>query len=245
MRFMTKTMFLSLFLSLFLLSPLNALDRGDLRDEIRNLVRDTDTTYQRWTDATLNARINYAQKEFVKRTRCIETVSYTTTVVNVSTYALPSNMLASRRISYAIVPLTSTTTNYKLLDYMTKEGMDTKYSFWENADASNPQKYFYEQDRVVVYPKPSSTYAGYQFLKHEFYTLADDMDDDADVPFNGLSYMYPYHEALKLYVCFLCSIDSGDTAEQSVFFGKFDSEVGIARSEFGDRPDKRGGFSVR
>ncbi|MFA5234520.1 MAG: hypothetical protein WC390_08990 [Sulfurimonas sp.] len=246
MRYLIKTAIIILFSSFFIM-PLYAMNRGDLRDECRRLLRDTDTTNQRWTDTVLNTRINYAQKEFVKRTRCIEVSTYTTTIVGVSTYAInSSNILASRRVSYAIKPLTTTTTYYKEMEYMTKEGMDTKYPYWESADGSDPKRYFYEADRIVIYPKPSTTtYAGYNFLKHEYYALADDMDDDTDVPFNGLVYLYSYHETLKWYVCYLCAIDTNDTAAQSSFFGNFEKELGIAKSEFGDRPDKRGGFSVK
>jgi len=242
----TKRFIAALILSLCVFASFSfAWTRGDIRDEVRRLVRDVDTTNQRWTDAVLNTRINLAEKEFVRKTRCIEKSEYTTTVVNISTYILPSNILSSRRISYAIIPLTGTTTNYRLMEYYTKEGLDVKYPFWENADASDPRRYFYEQDRITIYPKPSSTYAGYQFLKHDYYALPDDMDEDTDIPFNNLGYLYSFHESIKWYVCYLCAIDSGDTVAQDRFGAAWKMAIDTAKNEMNDRPDRRGGFSVK
>lgn len=226
----------------------DALTRSQIRTEARAHLRDTDTTNPRWSTAVLDTRIDIAELEFIKLARMPIKTSYITTTVNVSTYAMPTDCIAPVRIAYAIFP-TTTTLTYKRLEYVTVEGMDNTskgYSWWEDADADLPTKYMYPETGVIrLYPAPSSSYDGTDLLKVTYAVRVSTMASDSAVPFDSNTFMYPYHNALIWYTCFLCALDTGVQQSADYFLGKFMADVNIAIGQTNDKPDKQGGFAPK
>lgn len=234
-------------LLLLLALPANAwcMSKSDIRDQIRLLVRDNDTTNRRWTDVQLETRINMGELEFAKRSRAIKATYLITTTTLTATYALPSDWLSSDRVSYAILPLTSATTNYRILEYWTIAGMDEKQPGWENSQQSYPSRYMYYDDDIILWPPPSTTYAGADYLKVDYSVRPSTMTDDTDVPYNEKTNLYPYHSAIVWYVLSLCYSDTGQKDLELFYWTKFLQEIETAKDEINNRPDKKGGFAPK
>jgi len=224
--------------------------RSSIRNDVRALMRDTRTDgYNRWSNALLDSRIDAGELEFIKLARQPIKTGFITTAVNVSTYALPSDCVVPIRIAYAIKPLTSTTTNYRRLEFVTVDGMDNVgkgNSFWEDTSADYPAKYMYPETGVLrIYPQPSSTYAGANFIKITYSVRVSTMATDSSVPFDGNTFMYTYHSAIKWYVCYLCALDTGLTNVADYYRNLFMADVNIAIGQTNDKPDKQGSFTAK
>lgn len=221
------------------------LNRGEIITIIREKVNDSDTVNSRWSDAILIPNINEAELEFIRRTRAQKSQYYITTTTSAKEYTLPSDWLNSNRVSYAIIPLTSSTTNYKKLEYWTMAGLDEKYSNWENGDLGSPTRYYYRGQSIGLYPAPSTSYDGENYLKIDYNAKSSTMTGNTDIPYDDISYLYPYHKAIVWYVCHLCMIDTGNLDLANYFMGLFEKMVQECKEEGNNMPDRAGGFSVK
>lgn len=222
-----------------------SMTRGEIISQLRLMLRDNDATNRRWTDNQLIERINMAELAFVKRSRSVKDTYYITTTSSTAEYTLPTDWISSDRVCYAILPLTTTTTNYKLLEYYTFDSMDAKQPGWENSDRSYPSRYMYRDDKVILWPPPSTTYSGTDFLKIEYSVRPSTMTSDSDIPFNEKVNLYIYHEAILWNVLSLCYSDTGQKELELYYYEKFKAEIETAKDEINNRPDKKGNFTPK
>lgn len=74
-------------------------------------------------------------------------------------------------------------TNWKKLEPMTRRSLDDEYSTWRNDSSGNPLRYFIEQDKIEIHPKPDTTLVDGFWI---FYTkVAVSMTLDTHYPFTG------------------------------------------------------------
>lgn len=221
---------------------------GQLRNHIRLLVKDTnsDTTKRRWSDAILNERINIAQDEVIKYTRCLESRITMDTVANTKEYQLPANCVVVERVAYSIYTSTygvnSSTAGYKRLIYVTIAGKDKDVlSGWEATSASNPTEYYIRGSTIIgLHPTPSSSYAGSNRLQIDYTINASSMTNDTDIPFNGSNQLYNYHSIIMSHVVAYCKYDENDLNSFSLWLQKFNAECEFMRKDILNIPDRYG-----
>lgn len=243
-----RKLFYSILFYSILITPLYALyDRESLRVEIRQEMSDTstDTDFQKWSSTVLNERINSAQDEITNITRCIHGNTTITPTVGISTYTLPENCIGTERILYD-TDASTLTIKYKELDYHTMDELDRDHLGWEYASSGCPVGYWYDQNYVGFYPAPGLLYVGYYGNGKIYYQVrATSMTADTDIPFQGYRHLYPYHKIIVWYVCALCAHDEGDTAKESLYWGKFDRDIAIMVDRLNSFHKDRKGSIVR
>ena len=99
---MTKyILFIVLTLSLLCSSAQAQVDRAGIRNMARELIQDSnsDTSRQAWTNARINAYIDIAHLDMVKKTACLIGTTYYTLYTGTQTYNMPSDLLEVSRVS--------------------------------------------------------------------------------------------------------------------------------------------------
>lgn len=207
-------------LGLFLISSVNSvycLNRGEIRSQIRMLVNDTDTdtSLNRWTDAQLNQRIEMAQLDIIARSRGLTNTTYYTMVTSISVYALPQDLLTTNRVAYYI---RNTTGAYKKMERMTLLGLDEWNNYWQQLANGLPERYYIWSSTIGIVPPPTVSYSGYNNLRIDYTVIPSSFVSDTSVPFNNVTYLYPYHELIIWYVVYWCKMDE-KLYQESTFFG--------------------------
>ncbi len=198
-----KRIIIFLILLFIICSNVYSETRGVIRNKVRYFTGDlySNSPQPKWSNTNLNDKINTAQTQTVNKTYCIIITTYITTTANTREYTLPSDFLRVRRASY--YRLSGGTTYYVRLENVDKQSLD-RIEKWEIGIATIPVRYYVESNTIGLDPKPYSSLVGTSYLKVEYYARATDMTADTDIPFNGLSFLYPYHDLITYYVCYLC-----------------------------------------
>lgn len=174
---------------LAVLSPTaGALTLSELRTNARVLVQDngTATSRLRFSDSQIETLLNECQREAVGTVYPMMASYQFELVAQTTYYSLPDNFLAVRRLTW----------KGRVLQEKSPVNLDQTKE-WESISGS-PLNYFVSfasRTKVGIYPFPAdSTSTG--TIKVEYYSQADDLDDDTDVPFNGIKEFYPFHHML-------------------------------------------------
>lgn len=83
---------------------------------------------------------------------------------------------------------------------ITAEWLDENYGSWRSATSSDPQYYYIEGDRIVVYPKPDTSGTNYFWIHYNKKPTA--MTDDSHYPFGNsviIPQLTPLHKAIIHY----------------------------------------------
>lgn len=165
-----------------------ALTLSDIRTNARTLVQDsgTATSRLRFSDAKIDEFSNECQREAVGTVYPLMESYQFELVAQTTYYSLPNNFLAVKRLTWKgrVLPEKSPVN----LD-QTKE--------WESISGT-PINYFVtfsSRTKVGIYPFPADS-SSTGTIKVDYYSQADEMDDSADVPFNGVREFYPFHHMI-------------------------------------------------
>lgn len=212
----------------YCLYPMN---KGDIRTSVRKAVSDTasNPSLYRWSDTELDKMINYVQDDFVYRTQGSEGRYYITTTSNIAEYAMPSNLIKVKRVSYHIA---NTTNTFKRIIQLTRKGLD-KDDYWENRSAGDPMNYYLRASTssywIGLVPKPGSAYAGTNYLAVDYMINVSSMTEDTDYPFNSDQRMNTYHVSIVWGVSALCSAETRNTDMRDYFQNKYDFNIALAK----------------
>jgi hypothetical protein len=154
------------------------------REALRNLIRKElgETTASFWSNAELNTWIDLAGHDVAKRSKCIKTNGYLTTIESTGEYGLTGNftgILAINEVYYY-----QNGTRWKRLTQTSRERLSQDTSGWMSASDSTPQRYYWdiEEDIIGYFPKPNSTNAGTNY-SHVYYSKDyTDMSSDTSEP---------------------------------------------------------------
>lgn len=217
-----------------------ALDRGEIRDEIRNMVQDVsdNTNETRWSDATLNTRINMVQTEIEKVSRCTYGQYIATPTADTAEIAKPYDLIVIDRVTY--ISMTPANQQYKKLAWATINGLDRDFPTWEYQSSSNPRYYYERGDYIGLYPKPSSVYISTGCLKIDYYKYSDEMDEDSDIPFSGISDLFPYHDLIISGVVAMCLKDQKDLTGAQAYRSEYIDGMKYMKENLRDKPDYGG-----
>jgi hypothetical protein len=128
---------------------------SSLITQARARINETSTTFH--TEANLIAYANESQKYVVRETKCLEGSSTSAVVSGTQDYALPSDLLQIRRITFDGIKLFPI--NFVDLDEAELDETDI---------TGAPANYFIWNDSIYLYPIPGSSDAG-KYLKIFYY----------------------------------------------------------------------------
>lgn len=214
----------------------NALTLSDVRDQIRILIKDNDSSRRRYTDAQLLEFINEAQRDISNSSWIVQKSTSITLLTGTTYYSLPSDTVEIARV----------TRDYKILDETTfdKEDSDASGSTWE-LESGVPMEYFQDStqpDKIGIRPWSSGTSSTGTVRVH-YIAQPIDLSSDSDVPFNSHNRYLPYHDTIIYYVVTRIFMLEGDTGKVSWYAQLYESRVQMMREKVGQKINYMPGFS--
>lgn len=168
--------------------------RQELRDKFRQ--ENPEITERVITDATLNSWMKTANREAACITRCIisdESKTFNTTV-NVQKYDLET--LVQKFYDIDDMPGGGVYYDGKPMTKSSAGEMNRRSKSWKAYSAGVP-RYYWRRGKYLWFERKSSAVVQ---ISIDCILLPDDFDDDADMPFNGLTSLQPYDEAISKYL---------------------------------------------
>jgi hypothetical protein len=155
------------------------------RLEIRNLSRKKlgESSGVFWSDAELNSWITEACEDIAYKTKAIKTNGYMTPLLDTKEYTLSSvypNLLSIDRL-YHKTEGSIWTELHPICSY---EDFDLRFSGWMNTPSGTPTDYYYskEEDLLIIYPAPTSTNAGSNYVRTYYTRTFSGLSDDSSTP---------------------------------------------------------------
>lgn len=217
---------------------------SEIRTKVRERIRDNGPSgVQKYSDTVIKNWINEGQinafRILEQTNESVLTRRYTfDTSTMTNEYTLPTNFIEMKRV-YMMYTSTSNRTSYLRLDKTKIDALDRRILSWEDSTADEPREYFlrYTTYSVIlgldVYP--NSDYAGTDFLRIDYIPLFDDLSSDTDEPFNGVSFLKPFHSLLVDYAEYKCT---GNPKAQSDYVAKLE----LLRQDLIKNTDQKGRF---
>jgi len=199
-------------LCFLLFNSLYALNRGEIRSIVRDLVKDasSDPAKQHWSDSEINQYINLAQQEIVSLTWCQQNYYDLTISSHYRVYTITDTVFTITRI----------TVGSKAILETSFAELDRESSYWDvSPSSSTPTKYYIYQSsgtnlKIGFYPPPEKNYN----VRIYYIENATDMDDDSDIPFRGIKKLYPYHYLICLWTASQLSAMDENSAMASFYY---------------------------
>ena len=216
---MTKyILFIVLTLSLLCSSAQAQVDRAGIRNMARELIQDSnsDTSRQAWTNARINAYIDIAHLDMVKKTACLIGTTYYTLYTGTQTYNMPSDLLEVSRVS-----VWKSSNVYQALTRYTLEGLDSWLPTWQQNAAGIPERYYTWGNVIGLVPAANSAYSGANRLRVDYLIRPSTFTSDSDLPFNGYYHLYPYHYIIAYKVAALCKFRERAYGESTTFENQY------------------------
>lgn len=129
----------------------------DIVNDVRAEVIEPSPTF--FSSNRMLALINLAQKEFVRKTQCLQNFAWTSTMAGEPAYPMPGDWLGSECIFYNNLQ-NSTTPNWQRLEPTTLEKMAQEMPNFLSSDPTNfgvPLKYYIVGTTMYLYPRPATT----------------------------------------------------------------------------------------
>lgn len=191
------------------------MDRGEIRDEIRRLLLDTDTNNPKWSDTVLNARIDLSHDRIACLTKCIETRITDGVDLNTSEYDLPDFFLEIKNVQI----LDSGSSSFRAIDKVTEEELDNSNPNWRSL-SSSIQSFYQRRNKIGLFPTPNYTQS--DSLRIDMYRRPDAFAADDEIPFEGITSLYPFHMVIAYDVARMCSMDDVNANKITIFTAETD-----------------------
>lgn len=218
-------------LSLLLSDGAFALTLSQIRTEARVLALDNGTTRRRFSDTRVNSFINEAQRSVVLEVRPILRSAQFELAAGTTYYSLPADFLQISRV----------TLDWQTLNETTPEAQD-RASEWQTVGAEPTHYYvhFASRTKLGFYPFPDTTRST-GTVRYEYWAQATDLSADADVPYNAISELTPYHYGLAQYAAARMAVIDGRNGSAGLYLAEFRASVERMKSEAKSRPSYRPG----
>lgn len=160
---------------------------NDIVSDVRAEVLEPSPAF--FSSSRMLALINLAQKEYVRKTRCLQNFAWTSTVQSIGIYPMPGDWLGSECIFWQ--DQSNPTPVWRRLKPTTLEKMAQESPNFLSTDTSmlgKPCKYFIIGTNLYIYPKPmvsgsNDIFMYYQSREIPLVTLADPLTiDDSLTP---------------------------------------------------------------
>lgn len=228
---------------LFLFSVSYAETLASLRTQVRRYVKDTGTTLQRYSDDHIDDLLNEGQRDMVNRSWCIEDVGSITLTASTTYYDLESDVIAIKQVYY-----TDSGSDVTILEERMLRSLRQENPYFEN-DSGEPTEYFIRQStwganalEMGIRPVPA-TVSG-DTVKYDYFAQAEEMDDDADIPLNGLSHLTSYQHNLSYYAAARLLLIEGSIDRATGYNQLYETGVLILRERIGAAPNYTPSFQT-
>lgn len=232
-----------LILVAFLLGSLPgfSLTLSDIETEVRRHVRDTasDSGRQRYSDTILDSFINETQKDIFNQSWAVEASTSYTLSANTTYYSLPSDFVAAKRVVFKDSRGSATQ-----LREESEKGVIDGSADYERSSSGQPTRYFTRQSKsggtalqISYLPVPTSASTG--TIRVDYVALPVEMSSDSDIPFNGLLYLYPYHQAIVWGTAFKIKLLEARADEATLYAQLYDRAVQVLKDNVGKLPNFR------
>lgn len=222
-----------------------ALTLAEIETQVRRNVRDTasSSSLQRYSDSILDGFINEVQKDISNQTWAVEASTSYALTAQTTFYDLPNAFVAAKRATFTFGP------TIRLTGVTEQSVLDSNPDF-ERSSKGTPVQYFIRQSKtagdtameIAYLPVPQSS-SSTGTVRVDYVVQPTDMDDDADVPFNGLRHLYPHHMAIVWGTTLRIKLLEGKTDEAELYSQLYDRSIQILRDSVGKLPDYRPSFS--
>lgn len=211
-----------------------ALTLSEIRTEARVLALDNGSTRRRFSDARLNSFINEAQRAVVLEARPILKSAQFELAAGTTYYSLPADYLQINRV----------TLDWQILYETTPEAQD-RSAEWQLVGAEPTHYYihFASRTKIGFYPFPDTS-GNTGTVRFEYWAQATDLSADADVPFNAITELIPYHYALAQYAAAHMAAIDGKGGLASLYLTEYRATIERMKSEAKSRPSYRPGASA-
>lgn len=199
------------------------MNRQTIREEIRRLIKDVDTTNPRWSDTVLNSRIDIAHDEIASLTKCIPYRYTANLVANTAEYEMPSYYIDADVVMYL------DDESIKIdIEKKTEDELSEMDSQWRSR--SGTPKYWYQRINyigLVPYPTTAKTNG----LIVDMSKIPTAFTLDTDIPFDEVKELYPFHKALCYHVALACALDDGNEKAYVLFKKELDEVINSISSQ--------------
>lgn len=234
--------FIVLAVALFALGwPAHALTVGEIKNEVRRYIEDTDVNNPRRSDAIIISLINEGQREMNNFLwLSLRATSYALTS-GTSYYNLPVDLIAVKQVyfkdSAGYNNLSLGERSQKELyqsnpDWDRQTGSPTDY--WISA-ATAPVSSSSNTLRISYIPIPTLNATG--TITVWYMSQVGPVTADSDLPFDGRTDLFPYHYALVYYTAMRLRILDGISEEVTLYLGLYQNYLKITKERFGDMPN--------
>jgi len=128
----------------------------DIVNDVRAEVIEPSPTF--FSNARMLALVNLSQKEYVRKTRCLQNFAWTSTVQGESAYPMPSDWLGSECIFWN--DIVNGQNNWRRVTPTSLEKMAQESPNFLSSDSQmlgKPQKYYIVGTTLYLFPKPQAT----------------------------------------------------------------------------------------
>lgn len=184
------------------------------------------------TDPLLKIWAKQGDKEITAITRCIVSDYTFNSVTSSSVYTTRYDLTAmipkfydiddfpGGGVSFDDEPLTKTTVSE----------LDSEESGWRTRGAGIPEKY-YRRGKYLYFDYPVST--ANKEIKVYCSLISDDFTGDSSTPFNGLTYLEPYHVAIVKYLIWRAKLKVGKPNEGASAGKEFSEYIQWMKQQLG------------
>lgn len=214
-----------------------ALTLGEIETEVRRNVRDTQATVglERYPDTILDVWINETQKDVNNKTWAVDNSTTVALLANTTYYVLPDNFLAATQVLY--------TNSAGLTVDMPELSARNVYQAqpdYERSSKGTPGTYFIRgqlsgaYQEIAFLPIPTTSGGTVQI---QYQSQPADLAVDADVPFDGIKRLYPYHYTLVWGTTMRIKLIEGRGDEAKIYADLYNADIATMKEKLGLKPN--------
>ncbi len=240
-----KVLSVCIVLCMGFVSHSQALTRSDLRTQIRQQVKDTSSSRQRYSDTILNNYINEVQRDFVNRTWSIERSTGFDLAVNTTYYDLPINMIAIKFLYF-----TNQSGQVTMLDESMERSLRQSNPDWESEGGNAPTDYLVRTSttgsaeiEIGIFPIPTVV-SSTGTINMTYFSQVANLSSDNSIPFEGYNVLVPYHDSIIYGVAAKIMLIENNTNMANSMLSIYNDLIGISSNRLGRAPNYVPSFSA-
>lgn len=214
-----------------------ALTLGEIATEVRRNVRDTQATVglERYSDTILDVWINETQKDVNNKTWAVDNSTTVSLLANTTYYALPDNFLAANQVLY-----TNASGITVDMPELSARNVYQAQPDYERSSKGTPGTYFIRgqltgsSQEISFLPIPTTSGGTVQI---QYQSQPADMTADADVPFDGIKRLYPYHYTLVWGTVMRIKLIEGRGDEAKIYAELYNSDITTMKEKLKMKPN--------
>ena len=191
--------------------------RSEIKAAFR--VQNPEVTDRVIADPALDSMLLVGDKEVCAKTRCIVSDYTWTAVINEQSWDIVNKIPTFFAIDD--FPGGGVVFNGKPLDLTTIAQLDQEYPTWRSRSAGVPKSYWI-RGKKLWFDRPVSAADDIQVY---YAAISDDFNADDILPFNQLTPLEPYHNALVLYLTSRAKSKGGKPGEAQLAKQEYDDHI--------------------